>query len=454
MATSSLPQRRDLALALAYGAVGALTFLLVDMNSPLTGGDVPAWAWVPCVAAGVVLVARRRATGWSTVALGALVVVLLGLNGGVYAGLLVFELIFSATVYGSRRARLIAWGFGVALVIAVAAVMVAGRASPTEIASTIVVLLALVGMAGWWGANVHSLSEQVSEQKLRSRAQELAAQVELEAAEARQALAIAEERAHFGRDVHDIIAGRLAAIAMQSALVLPRTTDDPRTHELIQDIHDCSTTTLAQVRDLIEVLAGREDWRRASVDDPRASLALLVRTAATIGAHITVDDQLRKPETIEARTLYVLAQEVVVNMFRHTSPCRGSVVLRREGAHLVLLGRNELTAATQAPGPATSPTSPSAGIRGGYGLENLRRRVAPLGGLVSSGPMPDGRHWQVSVRIPIGIADVPGDASAGHGGPVVGVAGHDDDAHALVEAGQLPGEQLPGPSPIGDDGDR
>ena len=404
VATSSPPQRRDLVLAFAYGAVGALTFLVVDMRSPLTGDDVPAWAWVPCVALGVVLVARRRQAGWATVALGALIVLLLGLNGGAYAGLLIFELVFSATVHGSRRARHLSWAYGIALVVLVAAVMAAGRAPLTEVASTVVVFLALVGMAAWWGANVYSLSEQVSEQRLRARAQELAARAELEAAGARQALAIAEERARFGRDVHDIIAGRLAAIAMQSAMVLPRTADDPRTHELIQDIHDCSTTTLAQVRDLIEVLAGREDWRAVAVDDPRSSLALLVLTAATIGAEITVEDELADPHSLEARTLYVLAQEVVVNMFRHSSPCRGRVELRREGAHLVLRGHNEL--GTGARRPADDPVLPEVvTASGGHGLGNLRGRVAPLGGLVTSGPSPDGRYWQVCVRIPIGTED-------------------------------------------------
>lgn len=422
MTPAPVVRRQDLAFALAYGLLGTLFFALVDVRSPLTGGPVPVWVWLPCVVAGVLLVTRRRAAGWASAALGALVVLLFALNAGPYGGLLLFEVVYGVAVWGGRRARLASWLFGAALVAAVVVALVVAGAPAGIVASGAVVTGSIVLLAAWWGANVHSLTGRVDEERARARAVEVAAAAELEAAEARQELAIAQERARFGSDMHDLVAGRLAAIALQSRMALPRTAADPRTHELVGDIHECAAATLAEVRALIEALAGGDEWRAAAAGDPRASLAALVRTTGTLGARIDVRDELGDagaaegagPGALEARALYVMAQEVVVNMFRHAPSCRGELRLYPDGGDLVLDARNDLTGDAGAgtadgsggPGASKGPGGPAAatgGSGGGHGLENLRRRVAPLGGTVAAGPDADGTSWRVHARIPLGV---------------------------------------------------
>lgn len=402
---SRAPKTVDYVLAVAYGLLGAATFLFGEPTSSLTGGTVDVWVWLPCVVAGVVLVSMRRTPGLPSFLLAILCGVLLALNGGIYAAALLFELVLAAGIYGTRRqVTLVIGAFGV-LCLLVAAAMVRAGVHWRGLADTLVVLSSLVLLAAWWGTTIRRLNVEVSREREHSRVLELAADAERETALARQALMIAEVRASLGRDMHDIIAGRLAAMSMQSAMALERLPEEGRLYELIADIHLCSATTLTQVRDLIGVLAGNAAPVERITDDPRESLRTILDSARTIGAHITLVDEIADPAEPPAPVLYVVAQELVVNMLRHTSPCVGSVRLIETDTHVVLEGVNRISETGE---PSAGTQGDEAARRsGGEGLRNIGRRLAAVGGSVSHGPDADGECWHTVVRVPHWRSSVP-----------------------------------------------
>lgn len=142
-----------------------------------------------------------------------------------------------------------------------------------------------------WGYEVRRHSEQADAE--RERAEQMRRMGELD-----RAAAVAAERARMARDLHDVIAGQLSAIAIQSEAALTLPDADPATlRRVLAAVRRDSVASLSEMRTMIGLL--RAD---GSADaEPRTSPAGLDRLDTLLdagranGLRIDVDDAVAGP---------------------------------------------------------------------------------------------------------------------------------------------------------------
>lgn len=205
-----------------------------------------------------------------------------------------------------------------------------------------------------------------------------AARAEIAAAEGARTAALAEERRRVARELHDTVAGHVAAIAVLSEAA--RSADDPQ--PTVASIRANSLRALDEMRNMIDLLSADGDETATARWD---SLAPLVTAAQTVGSEVTVDpvpDGLpRDAEAVATR----IAGEALANATRHAPglPVRVSLDLGRD---LAVTVRNPL---------------PCDGTRWqeGNGMRNMVIRAQAVGGHATVGP--EGADWLVTAEIPV-----------------------------------------------------
>lgn len=363
-----------IAIVVASGAIGVPIAV-----APLQGWDVmvgPAWLFWAAFAG---FMASLMCSTWlrhrvperwrPAVALlpvaTASVAVLTAASAGWTAILIVFAVALSAYDL-PRRAVLgvLVWNTGV---IAVAQA-ITGR-EPFEI---------------WFTAGLYALLQGASVLGVLTEIRERETRRELAAAHAElRATSVllsessrATERLRIARELHDLVGHQLTALALELEVATHRATPPVSDHVL-------------RARELAKDLLG----------DVRAAVGELRSVSATAGeALAAVVDGLPRPrvqleieddptlEDIQVTTLVRCAQEIVTNTVRHSEAERLWMVLRVDGAHVVLIGQDD--------GVGSPRLQPGNGLRG------MQERVAELGGTVSV----DGRKgMRVSVRLPLSV---------------------------------------------------
>ncbi len=194
--------------------------------------------------------------------------------------------------------------------------------------------------------------------------------------------AVAAERARMARELHDMVAGHLSAVAIHSTAAL--SIDDPETSRgALKVIRENSVEGLAEMRRLIGLLReGGEDG--APVAAPTlAALDTLIEQTNANGASGGLDCVLEDRRAPDAGALptpvelaaYRIVQESLTNALKHAAP--GPVVVRlgRSGELLTV----EVTSAV---GSRAGPTAPgSGGGPGGHaGAGGAAGRDVPGGG--------------------------------------------------------------------------
>jgi signal transduction histidine kinase len=91
-------------------------------------------------------------------------------------------------------------------------------------------------------------------------------------------------------------------------------------------------------------------------------------------------------------TAYRVVQEALTNALRHARTCPTSVAVTRQADLLVIEVENDLPA-----GSSDGAAVP------GYGLSGMRERVAACGGMLTTGPRPDG-GYRVRAVLPLDAA--------------------------------------------------
>lgn len=356
----------------------------------------------------ILLFRRRPAVGLPM--LGAVIVLALGANAGPVGILLLFEFVYAATVYAHRRLRLAAYSLAVVVnVVLIVLPFVMGPPSAEAVVAAGQTLVLSI-LAAWWGQTVRFLRERAESEQAAVRVQTSLAAKERELSEASSALAVAAERIRVARDIHDLVAGRLAVISLQAGMAQSHIYEADSTAARIRDIRECSDATLGSVRAMISALSQDKDSvDRIGLIDGAAHLKQTVAAVDDAGVHVRLEDRLEKTECPRTQTLYIVAQEVVVNMVRHGAPCQAEVRLDQDDGMLTLVAWNtpgddplvgRLRGTAVVGPPAKTPTR----TPGGQGLRNIRDRIAPLGGLVSVELMEDPPCFTVKVRIPTGTS--------------------------------------------------
>jgi len=295
------------------------------------------------------------------------------------------DLLFAATLYGSARLSvvlerapivpvlLLAVGIGVALDDLRVGVFVAAMGA------------LLVMLPIWWGRSVRTHREAADTERAKARA--LARVAELD-----RASAVTAERQRLARDLHDIVAGHLSAIAIQSEAALRLGDSNPeKAVTVLESVRSNSVEALREMQTMVALL--RSDGGDRTDDDAAtagrlANLSVLVASAEASGTPVTVDTvDLPGMDADVDVTAYRIIQESLTNATKHAPGQAVHVVLRVDGRELTISVTNPLGADT--------PTDDAVG----HGLRNIVDRAAVVGGRARSAAT-DGL-WRTEARLPI-----------------------------------------------------
>jgi signal transduction histidine kinase len=226
---------------------------------------------------------------------------------------------------------------------------------------------------------------------------ELGLQAEKRALAEQQAVR-AEERGTIARELHDVVAHHVASMVLRVGVarhVLPSM--DPRTAEVLDDVHRTGTAALADLRRLVSVLrdpSGVRGEAALTVIDPGALPAALGaavdmarRTGLTVEADI--DPALAAIDAVRGLAVLRLTQEALTNVAKHA----GTSATARLSVS-VSVGSVSWEVADE--GGDTRASDLPAG--GGHGLAGMRERVEVLGGSLTAGPA--GTGWCVRTVLP------------------------------------------------------
>ena len=198
-----------------------------------------------------------------------------------------------------------------------------------------------------------------------------------------------KERNRIARDLHDTIAHRMTAIAIQAqAGRAVAASDQGAVVETLTAIEDTASSSLREMRKMIGVL--RDSGAAPGL---RHTIAEIGRIANSVTGEIPVNVELRGElgdleASIEAGLFWV-AQEAITNARRHSRRASRISVLISESADAV-----HLTVTDDG-----DPVRSGANAGSGYGIIGMTERTALLSGRLRAGPGSSG-HWVVEVFIP------------------------------------------------------
>jgi signal transduction histidine kinase len=249
------------------------------------------------------------------------------------------------------------------------------------------VLLGLVCLAVWSLALAVRARRAATERETRARV------------ESETYRAVAEERLQIARDLHDLVAHGLSAMTVQAGYGALTGEGDPhRAVAALSAIEDTGRETLAQVRQLLDVLRDQETPLRPT---PRiADLPELFEATGRGGVRVTADVRL-SDDSLPADVggcVYNVVREGLSNVLRHSEAGEARVTVTDAGDEVAVTVADD----GGTPGPRTG-TGRAAGpdLSPGHGLLGIRERVALLHGRVAaSGRTPDGGYL-LEVRLPL-----------------------------------------------------
>ncbi|MEU7472306.1 histidine kinase [Streptomyces sp. NPDC044984] len=247
--------------------------------------------------------------------------------------------------------------------------------------SPFLVLAVVPGLASRYRAQRHALLDALQ----RHNAQ----LVREQAMVARQARLL--ERQRIAQDMHDSLGHQLALIAVHTGALEVDPELNGRQREGVGILREASRSAMRELREAVGIL--RDDGEASvpgpeeagpSADRTAASVDKLVAssraTGATVELHRSGTERALAPAA--DRAAYRIAQEGLTNAHKHAPGAPITVALRYEPDSLVVEVAN-------GPVPAGAPAGPPA-ISGGQGLTGLRERARLVGGMVHTGPTPDG----------------------------------------------------------------
>lgn len=239
----------------------------------------------------------------------------------------------------------------------------------------------LIGAVPWF-----LVMRMVREMRLQHQA--------LEASQAAEARAAADvERGRLAREMHDVLAHSLSALALQlestRLLARDRATDSDVVRAL-DEAHHLAAGGLDEARRAIGAARGEE------LPGPERLPALVeaFEQQSGIAAALAVNGTPRELASDEQLAVYRTAQEALTNIRRHTMAERVEVRLDYLPDATVLVVEDRAVAGSLPPAITESG--------GGYGLTGLRERAELLGGSLTARATEHG--FRLELRVP---ADAP-----------------------------------------------
>ncbi|MEU0306928.1 sensor histidine kinase [Streptomyces cyaneofuscatus] len=389
MFTSIRPHRDDVALAVS-GLLGGLLLWLLGLHTQ--GGRPFSAPWVTLVPLAVTAAMEllRRSAPRTALTVAVLALIADQFTRGSLATVLMFtDVMYAAVLYGTPAA-----------------------ARRLPVATLLITVASTIGFLAWFrrpealliGVVIGLVSfipaitgVSVRNHRTAAEAARLAAAQTARLAEMDRVQAVIAERARMARELHDMVANHLSAVAIHSTAAL--SIDDPETsRNALKVIRENSVEGLAEMRRLIGLLReGGEDSAPAAAPT-LASLDALIAQANTNGAPSGLVCALEDTRAAGSAALptpvelaaYRIVQESLTNALKHAAP--GPVTVR-----LDLTGDVLAVEVTSVSGSRPGPTAPGSGA----GLVGMRERVALLGGSFEAGCV-DGKLWRVRAELPVG----------------------------------------------------
>ena len=280
---------------------------------------------------------------------------------GLYSMMVVPVLLYSLVRWGSGREVVVGTAF---VTVVVATGMYASATGWADVFGGIVFLLLFVCL----GAVFRFRSALWQRQELEIRS---------------------EERVALARELHDIVAHHVSAIAVQAqAGGAVAATQPDKAHQVFSAIESEASSALAEMRTMVRVLREGEG-ADFSPQPGVADLAALARPDATPAIAVSLASSVAQlPPPVDA-AIYRLAQEALTNAVRHGTDATAVEIV-------VFSDRNTVRLSVADDGRAAH----GAASRPGFGLIGMEERAKLLGGTLSAGPGPEG-GWLVEAVLPL-----------------------------------------------------
>lgn len=208
--------------------------------------------------------------------------------------------------------------------------------------------------------------------------------------------AVAEERRHIAREVHDIVSHNIAVmtnLADGAAVALRRNAEPPGALTAVEAIASTGREAMEEMHALLGVL--RDPGERDEPTRPPApgidQLPTLVEQVRAAGLDVALvrHGNSRSVGGGTSLTAYRLVQEALSNSLRHARDARSAVVTLRWSTDQLVLDVVD---------DGASPGAAPAG--GGHGLIGMRERVLAHGGTITAGPGTTS-GWRVTAHLPL-----------------------------------------------------
>jgi signal transduction histidine kinase len=197
-------------------------------------------------------------------------------------------------------------------------------------------------------------------------------------AEARIRAAVAEERRHMARDLHDVVAHGVSVMLIQAGAARQVLDSSPeRARESLLNVEAAGREAMAELRRMLGVL---NDDGEAATTAPQPGVDQLpelierVREAGLPAELSILGDRRPLPGSLDT-TVYRIVQEALTNALRYAARARTLIELSFEPTQLRIEILDD--------GPSAS-AGPIEGT--GRGLAGLEQRAAQVGGRLEAGP--------------------------------------------------------------------
>ncbi|MFJ5799538.1 sensor histidine kinase [Streptomyces decoyicus] len=378
------------------------------MGGPrVMGGDIPAWQAVLPVLVLCAATALRSTLPPVAVAVGTLTVTVETTSSGGLGPLLVYtDLLYAAALYGAPwLCRVLQVGTIAATLATTVFLVLTGDRSEGVTTGVIVALLLISPV--WTGVLIRNHKERADAERQR------AAQIN-RLAELDRKTVLQTERTRMARELHDLVANHLSAIAIHSSAVLSLTEakgekdgaaeEDPVLRALAV-IRENSVQGLAEMRRMVVLLRSDrgvdDDWDRPQLNALGALVdqARPAADAAALTLHTEFPESFPDVSSVIEVTAYRIVQEALTNVLKHASA--GRVRIRCEA------GAEQLTISVDSPltrpdGRARQRPVEQLTTGAGAGLAGMSERAALVGGIFDAGPdrTAPGR-WRVRAVLPL-----------------------------------------------------
>ncbi|MGW7490902.1 sensor histidine kinase [Streptomyces sp. NPDC054786] len=378
------------------------------MGGPqVMGGDIPVWQAVLPVLVLCAATALRSALPPVAVAVGTLTVTVETTSSGGLGPVLIYtDLLYAAALYGAPwLCRLLQFGTVAATLATTVALVLTGDRSEGVTTGVIVALLLISPV--WTGVLIRNHKERADAERHR------AAQIN-RLAELDRKTVLQTERTRMARELHDLVANHLSAIAIHSSAVLSLTETKEEKNGVAEEdpvlralavIRENSVQGLAEMRRMVVLLRSDrgvdDDWDRPQLNALGALVeqARPAADAAALTLHTEFPESFPDVSSVIEVTAYRIVQEALTNVLKHASA--GRVRIRCEA------GAEQLTISVDSPltrpdGRARQRPVEQLTTGAGAGLAGMSERAALVGGIFDAGPdrTAPGR-WRVRAVLPL-----------------------------------------------------